>query len=518
MATIKRLLTDNEILKIVELCAIDTPMDPTLKQDIYNDNFKTIKETIKNTLVYPDKIDKIIRAIAKKYREAQIQPGEAVGQQAAQSKGAPTTQIALNAFHAAGKITRMTTGGLPRMIELTNCSKNKDIKNPSCTIYFTEKYTNMKQIPLDRILETRVSHIMKDYDIFQYNTLTTPWWYKFYQSLFGKINFCEWYLRLYLNKDEMYRRKVTPGDISDIIEDKISPVFCIYSPIEQGIIDIYIDTSIISTTDDANLDVLDEDTISKRFIRDIILEQIKEFYIKGVPDIKEVYPLKDLSGEYFVETDGSNLKGVLQLEFVSQNKTICNRPMEVYEIYGIIGLEEYYRREFESIFTQSASYVNPAWIDLIVHHICQTGKPVPVNRFGHMKKPEVSTFTKATFEEMITHLIRAAVYGYHDPLKSVAGSIVTGKRCKHGTGMIDVIIDPEQICNLDEDEQLLKESVVINIKKQKVPKKQELEIIDDDEDDDSDKLSDDNDSVVSDDDFEYDDDGVDDDDDDFADF
>lgn len=446
---VKRPLTDNEKTKIVDECFLDFSIDPQLRADLQFSIQAEIDRQCKGLEIYESQIDKFIQTISKQYIKAIIHPGETVGEQAAQSMGAPTTQMALNAFHAAGKITRMTTGGLPRMIELTNCSKDKDIKNPSCTIYFNREFNSVDDIPLDQIMETCISHLVTDYDIFTYDPANIPWWYKFYQCLYGKIGFTDYYLRLYLDKDELFKRRVLPKTIAELIIDKISPVACIYSPVQQSIIDVFIDTSMVAVPEALNTELLTVEILARRLIRDYIVPTILDFYIKGVKDVKAVYPLKDHSGEYFVETDGSNLRGVLELDFVCPKRTMCNRPMEIFEIFGVLGLEAYYRREFTNVFEQSASYVNPSWIDLLVHHICHTGKPVPVNRFGHMKKQEVSTLTKATFEEMTTHLIRAGLFGYHDPLDSIAGRIVTGKRGKHGTGMVDVMVDTDTIQDLE---------------------------------------------------------------------
>jgi len=464
----KRALTEGEIAKAVERCFIDFPIPEDFRLDVQYRVQKEIERQLKNVKIYPGKINQFLDEIAKQYRRAIINPGETVGEQGAQSFGAPTTQIALNAFHSAGKISRMTTGGLPRMSELVNCSQDKDIKNPSCTIFFNQKFDSWDDIPTHQLLETRISHIVTEqFDILPTDLTQQPWWYKLYQSLFSKIQTTDYFIRLELNKDELYKRRVTPRTIAKLINEKIHPVASIYSPIEQGIIDVYVDTTMVGVPPELNHENITEKLLTKRLLRDYITPIILDIYIKGVKDIKAVYTLIDpANGEYFVETDGSNLKGVLMLDFVCSRRTLCNRPNEIYSIFGITGLEAYYGYEFTNIFEQSSSYVNPAWIGLINHHICHTGTPVPANRFGHMKKQEVSTFTKATFEEMTTHLIRAGLFGQHDPLQSIAGCVVTGKRCKHGTGMIDVAVNPETITSIDYPQiPLAPQSIKIRINK-----------------------------------------------------
>ena len=59
----------------------------------------------------------------KKYKEALIQPGEAVGVICAQSIGEPSTQMTLKTFHFAGVASMNITQGLPRINEIINATK-----------------------------------------------------------------------------------------------------------------------------------------------------------------------------------------------------------------------------------------------------------------------------------------------------------------------------------------------------------------------------------------------------------
>lgn len=75
--------------------------------------------------------------------------GESVGCLAAQSIGEPTTQMTLNTFHLAGVSDRNVTLGLPRIIQLLNCSMTgpKPLLTifPSKPILFSDRLTPQNQ-------------------------------------------------------------------------------------------------------------------------------------------------------------------------------------------------------------------------------------------------------------------------------------------------------------------------------------------------------------------------------------
>lgn len=64
-----------------------------------------------------------VNLVWKKYSEAVVQPGEAVGAICAQSIGEPSTQMTLKTFHFAGVASMNITQGVPRLNEIINATK-----------------------------------------------------------------------------------------------------------------------------------------------------------------------------------------------------------------------------------------------------------------------------------------------------------------------------------------------------------------------------------------------------------
>lgn len=103
----------------------------TLPQSIQQESLE--KLTSINDKLTETSLNKILTTIHRKYVQAQAEEGDAVGIVASQSLGEPGTQMTLRTFHYAGTTTEFLSGGLNRIVEITNATKQ--IKSPSMLIY-----------------------------------------------------------------------------------------------------------------------------------------------------------------------------------------------------------------------------------------------------------------------------------------------------------------------------------------------------------------------------------------------
>ena len=107
--TSKRMLTSQEIKHIVS----------SITNNPHFTDYYTSQ--LRDVVVNPEIIPKLIRTLVKKHQECLVQPGENVGIICAQSIGEKFTQRLLNTFHKAGlPIPKVIT----RVEELLNVSKN----------------------------------------------------------------------------------------------------------------------------------------------------------------------------------------------------------------------------------------------------------------------------------------------------------------------------------------------------------------------------------------------------------
>ena len=64
-------------------------------------------------------------------------------------------------------------------------------------------------------------------------------------------------------------------------------------------------------------------------------EQLKSLTIKGVPGIKRAMARLEPSKDWVIYTQGSNLRGVLDIDEIDTNRTFTNDISEIYEVLGI---------------------------------------------------------------------------------------------------------------------------------------------------------------------------------------
>jgi len=103
---------------------------PSLRQEL-TQKLTENRQSLNKKIIF-----NIIHKIQKKYKESQVEAGDAVGILAAQSIGEPGTQMTLRTFHYAGTAVGFLSGGFSRIREIVDANIN--IKNPSMRIEANE--------------------------------------------------------------------------------------------------------------------------------------------------------------------------------------------------------------------------------------------------------------------------------------------------------------------------------------------------------------------------------------------
>jgi hypothetical protein len=288
-----RLLTKDEINDIIDLIPdINTPVDNVMHFELLEIKNKLV-EQLQYIEITPLGISKLKDEIIRQFYQAEITPGTAVGVRSAEAIGGPVTQMALNSFHASGLLKKITTG-VDRINELIEVRTT--LKNPSSVLIFKNKNLTVEDIYLTKradiigitvgdIIYTTKTKIDTPENIFEKDG--EPDWYKTYKILIGnefeKLNTD--IMRLYFKIDMLYAHNITMEAISkSILEQNSDTVICVYSPLSKGILDIYpIENSIkIAMYAKAN--------IGYTFLSTIVTNNLSNIYIKGVKNIKSLYP------------------------------------------------------------------------------------------------------------------------------------------------------------------------------------------------------------------------------------
>ncbi len=87
-----------------------------------------------------------------------------------------------------------------------------------------------------------------DYSINRVLTDVEELWYDIHKLYYQtEYETCDWSIRLYFDIDMLYRYKLSLSSISKNIENSYCDCYCVFSPDNIGIIDIYIKTDKILT-------------------------------------------------------------------------------------------------------------------------------------------------------------------------------------------------------------------------------------------------------------------------------
>ena len=333
----------------------------------------------------------VVETTFDEYETAKVEPGECVGLVGAESIGEPGTQMTLNTFHFAGVAEMNVTMGLPRIIEILD--GRKKLTTPMMEIFLNDPYSKGKDIKViaEQIKETKFKEIVSEFT----------------------INIAEFTIEIELNKDKMKQLAMTPAIIIKTLEKNMK---------------------------DFSVKKKDEKIIAKTKTKDESLhhiykikEKIKDLYIKGIKGITQVLPVKR-DNEFVIVTAGSNLKAVLELDFVDDARTRTNN---IFEISGVLGIEAARKaiiNEVYKVIENQGLNVDIRHIMLVADTMCSTGEIKGITRYGIVSEKS-SVLARASFETPIKHFVAASLVGEIDNLNSVVENVMLNQAVPVGTGL-----------------------------------------------------------------------------------
>ncbi|MBS3119830.1 DNA-directed RNA polymerase subunit A'' [Candidatus Woesearchaeota archaeon] len=342
------------------------------------------------------KADKIMQRIISDYNNMKAEPGESVGIVGAESIGEPGTQMTLNTFHFAGVAEMNVTLGLPRIIEILDGRKN--ISTPSMDIYLKKPYSTGQDIDkiITKIKETTLSEVASEF----------------------LISIAESKIDVRLDEGKYKALGTTDVAFLKVLKAGIKSVSVSMS---DNIVTFKTRSKEQSFSDVFNLK-----------------EKIKKVFIKGIKGIKQVLPVKTVSGEVMIITAGSNLKKILALEEVDSSRTVSNDIFEVEKVLGVEAAREAIIREVWKVIQDQGLNVDIRHIKLVADTMCQRGSVKGVTRYG-VVKDKSSVLARASFETPIKHIINASLTGEVDPLNSVIENVMINQPAPIGTGLTRLI-------------------------------------------------------------------------------
>jgi len=416
------------------------------------------------------------------YKRAIVAPGEMVGIIAAQSIGEPTTQMTLNTFHFAGVASKSNvTRGVPRIEEILSLSENP--KNPSCTVsLFKQEETelaNVQQImhQLEHIkLNDIVDTVKICFDPNDSKTLIetdeilmaqfSDFEKMFEECAGGDVaegdgdQHSKWIIRLSLNAQEMFDHNLTMDDINFAIKnaygEQLSCVFSDYNDDNLVFRVRMLNTSKKNASKKKSLDQSDEIYMLKNF-QDQLL---KNLVLRGIKNIDRVLPRKIADNliqeegtfikkeSWVIDTVGTNLLGLLALDFIDVNRTITNDIQEIYRVLGIEAARQAIYNEISEVIEFDSTYINYHHLSILCDRMTCNDKMVSIFRHG-LNNDNTGPIAKASFEETPEMFLKAARHAELDQMRGVSANVMCGQEGYFGTSAFQTILDPQMMSELD---------------------------------------------------------------------
>lgn len=342
------------------------------------------------------KLKKVIAAVYEEYQGTMVDPGEAVGNVAAESIGEPGTQMTLDTFHFAGVSEMNVTMGLPRLIEVLDARKT--LSTEMMEIYLLPPYNSGQDIK-------KIAEKLKETNFTEY-----------IQEL--SIDVLEATMTIELDKEKMALVDASPDKLIKILL-KTFKTFEFKAESNRIVIK--------STAKEDKL---------KEVYR--LKEKIKELYINGVKGVTMVLPVKR-GEEFLIVTKGSNLKKVFEVEGVDCTRTTSNNIHEVIEVLGIEAARQAIINEVNKVLDNQGIDIDVRHIMLVSDTMTLTGHVLGISRYGIVKE-KPSVLARASFETPLKHIFNASITGEVDNLNSVIENVMINQPVPLGTGLTHLIM------------------------------------------------------------------------------
>ncbi|MDP6294226.1 MAG: DNA-directed RNA polymerase subunit A'', partial [Candidatus Woesearchaeota archaeon] len=160
---------------------------------------------------------------------------------------------------------------------------------------------------------------------------------------------------------------------------------------------------------------------------------INEIQAAGVKGISQVLTV-ERGEEFLIITSGTNLKKVLELEFVDGERTTTNDLYEIAKVLGIEAARQAIINEVDRVIDAQGLSIDTRHVLLVADTMTVSGSIKGITRYGVVSEKS-SVLARASFETPIKHLINATLAGERDPLNSVVENVMLNQLIPVGTGL-----------------------------------------------------------------------------------
>jgi len=389
-------------------------------------------------------------------------------------------------FHFAGVSSKSNvTRGVPRIEEILSLSENP--KNPSLTVYLKpeEETEREKAQSIMYMLEnTKMAELVKTIEICfdpdDLNTLINEdavlmQQYRAFENMMDECAEIEvadetnekskWILRMQLNPEVMLEKNITMDDINFTLKnsygDEITCAYADYND-ENLVFRIRMNNVLKAGTKGSKksnvnpLDQSDQIYLLKNFqdqlLHNVIIRGVKKISKVILRKIKDnvfeengIYKKKDI---WVLDTVGTNLLGVLALDYVDPTRTFSNDILEIYNVLGIEAARQSIYNEIADVIEFDGTYVNYHHMCMLCDRMTYNSKLISIFRHG-INNDNIGPIAKASFEETPEMFLKAARHAELDNMRGVSANVMVGQEGLFGTSAFQVLLDIEEMNKLE---------------------------------------------------------------------
>jgi len=356
---------------------------------------RQVNEALNTSQLSKEGIETVCKKGLKLYDKSRVEPGQAVGIVTAQSIGEPGTQMTLRTFHTAGIAEKNVTLGLPRIIELVDARKKP--ATPAMDIYLDKKIKSSRESAISiarNILETSIADLVTDIETDHSTEII-----------------------LEFDSERLKSRNCTMEDVISVLE-----------PNKKFTQEEVKDTIILKLVEES-----DSITVNT------LLNKIRKTIVKGVPEIERV-TLKEENGEWVIQTTGSNLIKVFEVEGIDKFNVRTNNIFEIATALGIEAARNALISELKATLENQGLEVDVRYLMLVSDLMCHKGYLQQIGRHGIAGSKD-SVLARAAFEITVPTIARAAKVGEIEELKGITENVIVGSQIPIGSGTVDIYMN-----------------------------------------------------------------------------
>ena len=168
----------------------------------------------------------------------------------------------------------------------------------------------------------------------------------------------------------------------------------------------------------------------------LIRNKVLNTTVKGVPDISRV-TIVQKDDEWVIQTTGSNLSKVLEVEGIDKKNVRTNNVFEIGETLGIEAARNALINELSSTLEDQGLEVDVRYLMLVADTMCAKGYMQQIGRHG-IAGTKDSVLARAAFEITVPTIAKAALQGEIEALKGITENVIVGSTIPIGSGTVDL--------------------------------------------------------------------------------